>query len=127
MNINNESAGHQRSLRNNLGATRAAIVALVAVLVTVGLATPAQAAVNFWASVIVGQGVSYVNVRSAPSTTSTILRTIASGQRVGLDCYVTGQAVTGPYGPPRSGTASIAALEAATSLIAIWKQEATQR
>lgn len=78
-------------------------LALSALIVTMFLllpfiVTPAANAANAWGTVIVGKGVSYVNVRENPSTSTRVLRTIGSGQRVPLDCYVRGQAITGPYG-----------------------------
>jgi len=70
---------------------------IVLSLVAVAPATPAHAGV-FTARVISGHGVNYVNVRQSATTNSSVLRTIPSGQPVGLNCYTVGAAVTGPYG-----------------------------
>lgn len=74
----------------------AALVALLGTFVAAD-AQPAEAA-SFRATVIKAPGVSFVNVRAEANTTSRVLRTIASGNAVGLQCYVTGTAVRGPYG-----------------------------
>lgn len=60
-------------------------------------ASPAEAT---FASVTVTRagGTKYVNVRSAPTPSSTNLGLINAGQRVGLQCAITGAAVSGPYG-----------------------------
>ena len=70
---------------------------IVMALVAVAPATPALAGV-FTAHVISGKGVSFVNVRQAATTSSSVLRTIPAGAAVGLNCYSSGQAVAGPYG-----------------------------
>jgi hypothetical protein len=71
--------------------------ALVVTLVAVAPASPAHAGA-FTAHVIRGKGVSFVNVRQATTTSSAVLRTIPSGAAVGLNCFLNGQTVTGPYG-----------------------------
>ncbi len=74
-------------------------VALAASLAIIGVAgaTSAQAAESV-GTVISGNGTNYVNVREHPTTDSQILRTIDSGQAVGLNCYTLGMAIVGPYG-----------------------------
>lgn len=75
---------------------RAGVTAVVAAL-ALGLGA-SSASAAFTARVIKGHGVSYVNVRSGPSTAGPVLWTIGAGAAVSLDCYSHGQAVTGPYG-----------------------------
>lgn len=77
---------------------RVAVAALVLGLsLTLATATVAEAGV-FTAHVISGHGVTGLNVRQSPNTTSTVLRRLAPGAAVGLNCYQNGTAVAGVYG-----------------------------
>lgn len=73
-----------------------ALVGLIATAVPLGLtASPASAA----GSGTVSTGGNYsLNVRSAPTTASSIVRTLPNGTGVTLECWVTGQTVAGRWG-----------------------------
>lgn len=84
---------------SNFGRTLATVLTVLTLGagLAVPLATPASAGV-FTAKVLSTSSIKYVNVRAQATTSSTVLRTIASGQNVGLNCYSRGTSVTGPYG-----------------------------
>ncbi|MEV4756876.1 SH3 domain-containing protein [Micromonospora sp. NPDC049559] len=66
-------------------------LALASVLL---LASPAAAAVN---GTVRTSGIA-LNVRSAPSTSASIVGTVANGATISIDCQITGTTVTGYYG-----------------------------
>lgn len=77
--------------------TRRVAATVVALMLAVALGATSAAAA-FTARVISGHGVAYVNVRNQASTAGPVVRTIAAGAAVSLDCFSYGQAVAGPYG-----------------------------
>lgn len=80
-----------------LKGSAATAVVLISAVVSVAFASPAEASV-FTARVVNNPGYAYVNVRTAPNLSAQIVRTIKAGASVGINCYVTGSTVPGPYG-----------------------------
>lgn len=76
--------------------TKAVLVALVTLLL-VAVPIAAEAGMRT-ATVTKAGGTQYVNIRSAPNTSSSVVGRANAGQAVGLQCAVTGSAVKGPYG-----------------------------
>ncbi|TSD44748.1 CHAP domain-containing protein [Rhodococcus sp. KBS0724] len=76
--------------------TRTAALALAASgLVLTGLT--ALNAPEAAAAIRTGKVIQQVNVRNAPNTNGPVVRTIPAGTNVGINCWVPGQAITGPY------------------------------
>lgn len=84
----------RRSIRQ---ATRLVLIGILALITTFTVVSQADAGQRT-VTVINAPGVDYVNIRSAPNTTSTVVRRVYRGQTIGINCWVPGQAVRGPYG-----------------------------
>lgn len=68
------------------------LVGGIGVVTTTLVASPAEAGMKTATTLEV------LNVRSAPTAGSTLLRRIAGNTRIGINCWTNGQAITGRYG-----------------------------
>ncbi|MEK8070750.1 CHAP domain-containing protein [Rhodococcoides navarretei] len=76
--------------------TRTAMLALVASSIALTSLSMLNAPLAD-AGIKTGKVIQQVNVRNAPNTGGPVVRTIPAGTSVGINCWVPGQAVTGPY------------------------------
>ena len=74
---------------------RAASLAGIACVLVLAVADPAAAAVT---GVVHTTSGAALNIRATPSTTATIVGTVADGTSVSIDCQAVGSSVTGTYG-----------------------------
>ncbi|MFV0373452.1 SH3 domain-containing protein [Microbacterium sp.] len=78
-------------------ALRVTLVAAAVVSTGLFVAPPAPAAAAQSTATVITSGVN-LNVRSGPGTKYSVVKSLAPGTRIGINCYRNGSSVTGPYG-----------------------------
>jgi uncharacterized protein YraI len=91
--IDRQATSGGGKLLRRLVAGTAALAALG--IGVIAFSSPASASVSGRVITPAGTG---LNVRSAPNTSAGVLRSVSSGSYVSFNCYVQGEAITGPYG-----------------------------